>query len=86
MVELNNGHICKNLTQNGEPQKYSWGMQKKKEEKKKKPDLFLGLDEDVPSSQVAVHKLLLLQVHHAPGNLRGPQVQLWLGAHLLWVV
>ena len=30
MVELENGHICKNLTQNGEPQRYSWGMQKKK--------------------------------------------------------
>ena len=25
-----NGHIGKNLTQNGEPQKYSWGTQKKK--------------------------------------------------------
>ena len=24
-----NGHICKNLTQNGEPQRYSWGTQKK---------------------------------------------------------
>ena len=28
-VGLKNGHICKNLTQNGEAQRYSWGMQKK---------------------------------------------------------
>ena len=27
---IKNGHICKNLTQNGEPQRYSWGTQKKK--------------------------------------------------------
>ena len=31
MVGLENGHIHKNLTQNGEPQGYSWGRQKKKE-------------------------------------------------------
>ena len=30
MVGLKNGHIRKNLTQNGEPQRYSWGTQKKK--------------------------------------------------------
>ena len=29
MVGLKNGHIRKNLTQSGEPQRYSWGMQKK---------------------------------------------------------
>ena len=34
-LDLKNGHIHKNLTQNGEPQRYSWGMQKKKKEKKK---------------------------------------------------
>ena len=28
--QTNNGHICRNLTQNGEPQRYSWGRQKKK--------------------------------------------------------
>ena len=33
---IKNGHICKNLTQNDEPQRYSWGMQKKKKKKKKK--------------------------------------------------
>ena len=32
MVVLKNGHIPKNLTQNGEPQIYSWGTQKKKKE------------------------------------------------------
>ena len=30
MVGLKNGHIRKNLTQNGEPQRHSWGTQKKK--------------------------------------------------------
>ena len=30
MVGLKNCHICKNLTQNSEPQRSSWGMQKKK--------------------------------------------------------
>ena len=30
MVGLRNGHIRKNLTQNGEAQRYSWGTQKKK--------------------------------------------------------
>ena len=29
-VGLGNGHIRKNLTKNGEPQRSSWGMQKKK--------------------------------------------------------
>ena len=32
MVRLKNGHVRKNLTQNGEPQRYSWGTQKKKRE------------------------------------------------------
>ena len=36
MFGLQNGHIRKNLTQNGEPQKYNWGTQKKKKKKKKK--------------------------------------------------
>ena len=30
VARLKNGHIRKNLTQNGEPERYSWGMQKKK--------------------------------------------------------
>ena len=30
MVGLHNGHKCKNIAQNGEPQRYSWGTQKKK--------------------------------------------------------
>ena len=30
MVGLGNGHIRKNLTKNGEPQRSSWGTQKKK--------------------------------------------------------
>ena len=30
MVGLKNGHIRKNLTQDDEPRRYSWGMQKKK--------------------------------------------------------
>ena len=30
MVGLENSHIHKNLTKNGELQRYSWGMQKKK--------------------------------------------------------
>ena len=34
MVGIKNGHICKNLTQNGEPQRCSWGRQKKKKERK----------------------------------------------------
>ena len=29
MDGLKNGHILKNLTDNGEPQRYSWGTQKK---------------------------------------------------------
>ena len=29
VVGLRNGHICKNVTQNGEPQRSSWGTQKK---------------------------------------------------------
>ena len=48
-------------------------------------EMFI-LDEDVPGSQVSVDKLLLFQVHHSPGNLRGPQVQLRLDLHLLRVV
>ena len=31
-----NGHICKNLIKNGEPQRYVWGTQKKK-------DMFKGV-------------------------------------------
>ena len=34
MVWLENGHIRKNLTQSGEPQRYSWGTQQKKKKKK----------------------------------------------------
>ena len=34
MVGLKNGHIRKNLTQSGEHQRYSWGTQKKKKQKK----------------------------------------------------
>ena len=30
MVGLEDGHIRKHLTQNGEPQGFSWGTQKKK--------------------------------------------------------
>ena len=33
---IKNGHICKNLIQNGKPHSYSWGTQKKKKKKKKK--------------------------------------------------
>ena len=33
MVGLKNGHIRKNLTQNGEPQRYSWGTQKERKNK-----------------------------------------------------
>ena len=43
MVGLKNGHIRKNLTQSGEPQRYSWGTQKKKKKKKNSPaphDIF----------------------------------------------
>ena len=40
MVGLKNGHIRKNLTQSGEPQRYSWGTHKKK---KKKNPLSLSL-------------------------------------------
>ena len=35
---IKNGHICKNLTQNGELQRYSWGMQKKKKKEKKEEE------------------------------------------------
>ena len=34
-ITCKNGHIRKNLTQSGEPQRYSWGTQKKKKKKKK---------------------------------------------------
>ena len=34
MVGLKNGHIRKNLTQSGEPQRYSWGTPKKKKKKR----------------------------------------------------
>ena len=44
MVGLKNGHIRKNLTQSGEPQRYSWGTQKKKKTTtKKKPTSFILL-------------------------------------------
>ena len=33
MVGLKNSHIHKNLTHNGEPQRYSWGTQKKKKKR-----------------------------------------------------
>ena len=33
MVGFKNGHTRKNLTQNGEPQRYSWDTQKKKKKK-----------------------------------------------------
>ena len=36
MDGLKNGHIHKNLTQNGEPQRYSWGTQKKKKKNRDK--------------------------------------------------
>ena len=36
MVVLKNDHICNNLSQNGEPQRYSWGTQKKKKKEKEK--------------------------------------------------
>ena len=35
---LKNGHIRKNLTQNGEPQRSSLGTQNKKKKKKKKKE------------------------------------------------
>ena len=37
MVGFKNGHIRKNLTQNGEPQRYSWGTQKKTKKQKNNP-------------------------------------------------
>ena len=40
MVGLRNGQIRKNLTQNGEPQRYSWGTQKKKRKDHKKKSLL----------------------------------------------
>ena len=36
MDGFKNGQIRKNLTQNGEPQRCSWGTQKTKKKKKKK--------------------------------------------------
>ena len=41
MVGLKNGHIHKNLTQNGEPQKSSWGVQKKKKKKRLRYSFWL---------------------------------------------
>ena len=38
MVELQKGHIRTNLTQNGKPQRSSWGTQKQKKKKKKKKE------------------------------------------------
>ena len=41
MVGLKHGHMCKNLTQNGEPQRCSLGTQKRK---KKKPVLDYSVE------------------------------------------
>ena len=41
MIGLRDGHMGKNLTQNGEPQAYSWGTHK--EEKKKNRPGWLGV-------------------------------------------
>ena len=35
-IKKKNGHIPKNLTQNGEPKRTSWGAKKKKKKKEKK--------------------------------------------------
>ena len=46
-LDYKNSHKRKNPTQNGEPQKYSWGTQKKKMKKKKKKQ---GATLDLPNS------------------------------------
>ena len=51
MVGFINGHICKNLTQNGEPQRYSWGTQKKKKKVLHRQTLFLIFWFLVPSKK-----------------------------------
>ena len=43
MAGLKNGHIRKNLTQSGEPQRYSWGTQKKTKQNKTKKKTTLLL-------------------------------------------
>ena len=44
---LKNGHMRRNLTQNGEPQRYSlWAQKKKKEKKKKNRQKWTGSGED----------------------------------------
>ena len=56
IVGLKNGHIRKNVTQNGEPQRSGWGMQKKKKGRTATPAasallsfllFFFGVDERV---------------------------------------
>ena len=63
-----NGHIRKNLTQNGEPQRYSWGTQKKKKKRRRRRrrrrrshwhDLTGDIDDDLRSPVLGVDALLL---------------------------
>ena len=43
MVELKNGHIRKNLTLNGEPQRFSLGTQKKKKKEEEEEEVCFVL-------------------------------------------
>ena len=52
MVGLKNGHIRKNLTQNGKAQRYSWGTQKKKKKKKK--------EEEEEEEEKKIHRLTFI--------------------------
>ena len=44
------------------------------------------LQQDVPRSEVAMDEARLLQVDHADGYLKRPQVEVFLHADGLWVV
>ena len=59
MVGLKNGHIGKNLTQNGEPQRYSWGTQKKKKKRtteSRKAKVEMNVKEEPRVEHLKLHK------------------------------
>ena len=79
MVALKNGHIRKNLTKNGEPQRYSWGTQKKKEKKISAQNLICGLHIDQLEANISQFiTLLVFSQHHSTCLSQIFQGQLWL--------
>ena len=62
---IKNGHIHKDLTQNGEPQRYSWGTQKEWRRKKRKKDEKQKRKKNY--SQIITYSGLMVQ--SSPGDL-----------------